>query len=87
MFLPKQELSRSSLSVSPTSYISHGFSLLDDHHLVLMVPARYPHFDCNNAFNQLAVCYVPSPPGLSCRRLGVALTSKGLVRQIFAGGL
>ncbi len=47
MFVSKQELPKSRLSVSPTSYGSHGFSLLDARHLVRLVPARYPLAVCD----------------------------------------
>lgn len=49
MFVSKQELPRSSLSVSPTCYNSHGLNLLDARHLVPLVPSRYPFFKGNSA--------------------------------------
>lgn len=42
IFVSKQELPRSGLSVSPPCHSSHGFSVLDARHLVPLVPARYP---------------------------------------------
>lgn len=58
MFVSKQELPKSGLSVSPTSYGSHGFSLLDARHLVCLVPPRYPLFEGSNPLMQFQDSYL-----------------------------
>lgn len=75
MFVSKQELPKSSLSVSPTSYDSHGFSLLDAHHLVRLVPARYPLFEGNNALMQLQDSCLRCLQIRVCLLVGVSLSS------------